>query len=1451
MKKHLLILASLVLSLGQVFADQVTFSLADLRASLPSGNTNVEVPYTWKVSPYHVTVTIAKKDGTTGTLGIADPTTLTNYTLTVKVAGAGKLNGITVTTNPPSQSANVTASTGTYASGSWTPEGSTTNVTFTPTGTFRLKSLTVNYTPDSGYTPDIPTAEPLVGPFEATAIEAIGSYTGTDPYVFDKTSKKYYALNNLGEYEEFGLYPEVSTLKVAGGSATQIEYIATVEANGTSDVPYINTNYIPKANTRIVVDAELAESSAKSWMAVFGARQGGWTSHAFVLFARTGKDNGYNKGCYNRTGDEHVGTTEIPRNQRMIIDAFENTVTFTVAGEEKAKITATGTVEDCTNNLYLFDTNTGGAGGNQRDNSYLFMKLYGCKIYEGDVVVRDFVPIVTAEGKGGLKDKVTGEIVLSASSKDFVLSADGQAIASEAGIAVYPGKNVINTNDNHEYNWNGEEWVDLGLVTLEPIDATNYQDMRREGNGGGWKCRFGYDETYNHIVNDGNNNFFNPYKGDGNWEPYQCKIDGFTVGDKYRVSFKFTSNGWNSWSSYTELPVFIINNPEFDRGIVPSGVSGSVLGLIGLTNAAVENQPYEFNFVADGTSETMVIQFGVGDDGKDFFFHFDELTIEHYVYPQKYAIDVALDPTTADNVEVWDGTSDAILGSIRIGGDQYKPAYTMTFDLGHGFGDWNTSNPNYNVIAGVPANDNNGKAWYDADYVMVNTKTGSWFYNSTVLPNGWPENPGDVYVRRYFKAEGELPAQLYMPAAHDDAPCEYYINGTLVWARNGFEPGVNGWYEDEIVKLNDEQRALIKTDGTVNVFAYHVHQNWGGRYADGGIYGNSMEEGSPSARFENNETRARLAVAVAQTEGVEGIDPEVLEYAQNATVCLQDAGRALNLIRYELRKALSPRHDYSFDSAEPADGLECWLYNVGAGQFLAGGNDWGTHASLDYNISAWPMVLLANSSGENRFSIKTNLPNGRRGANDGLGHNGYIDCGYGGDFTTNEGWAWTFEAVGNGNYRIIQSGLEAQEGKYLGMTDGEGYQVDTDKAGADNPYNQWKVVTREQLEALAAEATAENPADVSYYIHQNTFSQNDFDGDNKDNANANLNDSKWECNAGEIFNWKENAVNGDYVFHMNNAEGKVYIKQVITGLPAGQYVVECTGFYRDGSYDDAIAGSNNQLAYIYAGSEDNCTPLPSILDGANKGAGYGRFNNTTIIPDDCVQATRFFRLGTYTVQAPVVTVDNGTLEIGVYRNAEDVKGGDWIVLDNFRLYCIGQSSTEFVTVGENLYATYVAPVDVDFTGAEVAAFAAQPNGDYVHLEPVTTVPAGTAVVVKADAAGKYAVERTTGAVLGATNELQASNGVVADGTQYILANEETEGVGFYKTTPGTTIKAGKGYMVITGEGVKGFYGFDDDATGINGVEMAGENAPVYNVAGQRLSKMQKGINIVAGKKVLK
>ena len=73
-------------------------------------------------------------------------------------------------------------------------------------------------------------------------------------------------------------------------------------------------------------------------------------------------------------------------------------------------------------------------------------------------------------------------------------------------------------------------------------------------------------------------------------------------------------------------------------------------------------------------------------------------------------------------------------------------------------------------------------------------------------------------------------------------------------------------------------------------------------------------------------------------------------------------------------------------------------------------------------------------------------------------------------------------------------------------------------------------------------------------------------------------------------------------------------------------------------------------------------------------------------------------------------------------------------------------------------------------------------------------------------------------------------------------------VGFYMATG--TIAAGKAYFKNE-SGVKAFYFGDDDATGINGVEnVLDENRAIYNIAGQRLQKMQKGINIVNGKKVL-
>ena len=177
-----------------------------------------------------------------------------------------------------------------------------------------------------------------------------------------------------------------------------------------------------------------------------------------------------------------------------------------------------------------------------------------------------------------------------------------------------------------------------------------------------------------------------------------------------------------------------------------------------------------------------------------------------------------------------------------------------------------------------------------------------------------------------------------------------------------------------------------------------------------------------------------------------------------------------------------------------------------------------------------------------------------------------------------------------------------------------------------------------------------------------------------------------------------------------------------------------------------------------------------------------------------------------------------------------------------------------VFISEAGYATYVAGKDVDFSDSDVKAFSVTESTaeGYVHLTPITAAPAGEAVVLKA-AAGAYVVPAaaTTPAALEGNLLLPANEEVVADGTQYILADDE-DGVGFYRATTATTIAAGKGYLEIAGAGVKTFFFDSGDATDISLTPALREgDSVIFNLAGQRLNKMQKGINIVGNKKILK
>ena len=116
---------------------------------------------------------------------------------------------------------------------------------------------------------------------------------------------------------------------------------------------------------------------------------------------------------------------------------------------------------------------------------------------------------------------------------------------------------------------------------------------------------------------------------------------------------------------------------------------------------------------------------------------------------------------------------------------------------------------------------------------------------------------------------------------------------------------------------------------------------------------------------------------------------------------------------------------------------------------------------------------------------------------------------------------------------------------------------------------------------------------------------------------------------------------------------------------------------------------------------------------------------------------------------------------------------------------------------------------------------------------------------------------TSGASNATTNDLKGSSGNTtgAAGNIYALSKKgDPAKVGFYLVDSSVTIPEGRAYLEYTAPtSVKGFtFVFDDDATGISLTPaLSSREGAIYNVAGQRINKMQKGINIVNGKKVLK
>jgi len=94
--------------------------------------------------------------------------------------------------------------------------------------------------------------------------------------------------------------------------------------------------------------------------------------------------------------------------------------------------------------------------------------------------------------------------------------------------------------------------------------------------------------------------------------------------------------------------------------------------------------------------------------------------------------------------------------------------------------------------------------------------------------------------------------------------------------------------------------------------------------------------------------------------------------------------------------------------------------------------------------------------------------------------------------------------------------------------------------------------------------------------------------------------------------------------------------------------------------------SNDTPAFFYA--NDQKVELMKLADGVDTEAGE-------VAPNNMVSAVEAFNEGKY-LRTLAVTVTDNKLRIGIKH--ENSSGGDWVIMDNFKLYFFGNNETESV-----------------------------------------------------------------------------------------------------------------------------------------------------------------------------
>ena len=617
-----------------------------------------------------------------------------------------------------------------------------------------------------------------------------------------------------------------------------------------------------------------------------------------------------------------------------------------------------------------------------------------------------------------------------------------------------------------------------------------------------------------------------------------------------------------------------------------------------------------------------------------------------------------------------------------------------------------------------------------------------------------------------------------------------------------------------------------------------------------------------------DDTNMEQTIPLAQAEGIN------VSAAQDFVVNGTDPAAyssILEALRNERRFLHMETLDAQFAGNVPEVGKSYYFYNVGTKMFFQHGSWWGTHSAVGM---PGLLVTLERSGSDDAFVFHNlTLTSGGKYTNP----DGFVDTG--------DQHVWKFKPVAGkeGVYNIVH-----QSDENRGMAFSPNTWLDDSGATRFNTVDcwwgdlnaevaQWILVSKEDRDALLETASANNPVDASYYIK---------------GASA----TKWETDLWNgIGRWGDQYP--DFAMENWNAGNKSNGYQVLTGLTPGKYRVTVQGYYRDGSFENQVANAATPVSYarLYAYTGDykenysaaadaTAVLLPNILAEVNKAPGLGRNSEVGEMPDSPGQATEWFELGLYAGNSLDIEVgEDGKLVIGVMKERENAPGGDWVVVDNFRLICLGTDLMLDETKSDNFdkitqtggavktvrlarplvketWNTIYLPFQM--TGEEIAAtfgegtqvaqlsnYDAEQNN--YSFQSATEIAAGIAYLIKptADAPATYVLKDKISAPLAYGDEYFVGSydpQDVAVGDKLVAAGNKILAV----TTAGQ-IRAY--FPASTGSGAKdATFTIDGQSTGIIGIdgEIIETTGNIYDLQGRKVNKPQHGVYIMGGKKVV-